>query len=183
MFLVAPDMRRRGGGEGGGGRPKFARKGKRICLQRARPAVGADDFELVTATRADIGKEDFPHAAAQQLAHRVRAAVPAVEIADDRHTLRIRRPHVERGAAPDRAVDLETGAMQLREGARQRQSEPGAVMVAAELAGDLAERLQHDRDVLLVRHDRETYYRFRCNVFADALSGAFLARTLARRRV
>jgi len=45
----------------------------------------------------------------------------------------------------------------------------------------VCEVLQQDRDVILVRHDRETFYRFRCNVFADALSGAFLARTLAGR--
>jgi hypothetical protein len=47
----------------------------------------------------------------------------------------------------------------------------------------VAEVLQQDRDVILVRHDRDTFYRFRCNVFADALSGAFLAKALARRRV
>lgn len=39
--------------------------------------------------------------------------------------------------------------------------------------------LQQDRDVVLVRRDRETLYRFRCNVFADALEAAWLARTLA----
>jgi hypothetical protein len=47
----------------------------------------------------------------------------------------------------------------------------------------VADVLQQDRDVILVRHDRETLYRFRCNVFADALSAAFLARALSRRRV
>jgi hypothetical protein len=39
--------------------------------------------------------------------------------------------------------------------------------------------LQQDRDVILVRRDRESIYRFRCNVFADALEAAWLARTLA----
>jgi hypothetical protein len=43
--------------------------------------------------------------------------------------------------------------------------------------------LQQERDVILVRHDRDTFYRFRCNVFADALAAAFLAKALARRRV
>ena len=47
----------------------------------------------------------------------------------------------------------------------------------------IADVLQQDRDVILVRHDRDTFYRFRCHVFADALSGAFLAKALARRRV
>ena len=33
----------------------------------------------------------------------------------------------------------------------------------------VADVVQQDRDVILVRHDRETFHRFRCNVFADAL--------------
>ena len=41
--------------------------------------------------------------------------------------------------------------------------------------------VQQDRDIILVRHDRETFHRFRCNVFADALCAGTLARTLARR--
>ena len=45
----------------------------------------------------------------------------------------------------------------------------------------VAEVVQQERDVILVRHDRETFHRFRCNVFADALCGGTLARTLARR--
>jgi hypothetical protein len=41
-----------------------------------------------------------------------------------------------------------------------------------------------ERDVLLVRADREQLYRFRCNSYSDALRGAFIARELvaARRR-
>ena len=45
----------------------------------------------------------------------------------------------------------------------------------------VSEVVQQDRDIVLVRHDRETLHRFRCNVFADALCAALLARTLARR--
>ena len=41
--------------------------------------------------------------------------------------------------------------------------------------------LDQDRDVVLVRQDRETLHRIRCNVFDDVLSAAFLARTLAAR--
>jgi hypothetical protein len=41
--------------------------------------------------------------------------------------------------------------------------------------------LQQERDVVLVRHDRETFHRFRCNVFGDAMAAAFLAETLAAR--
>jgi len=41
-----------------------------------------------------------------------------------------------------------------------------------------------DRDVVLIRTDREQLYRFRCNSFSDALRGALIARELvaARRR-
>jgi hypothetical protein len=38
------------------------------------------------------------------------------------------------------------------------------------------------RDLVLVKHDRDTLYRFRCNSFADALCGEFLARQLAAHR-
>jgi hypothetical protein len=41
--------------------------------------------------------------------------------------------------------------------------------------------VQQERDVILVRHDRATFHRFRCNVFADALCAGLIARTLARR--
>ena len=45
----------------------------------------------------------------------------------------------------------------------------------------VAEVVQQGRDVVLVRHDRETLHRFRCNVFAGALCAALVARTLSRR--
>jgi hypothetical protein len=41
--------------------------------------------------------------------------------------------------------------------------------------------VQQSRDVVLVRQGGETMHRFRCNVFADALCAALLARTLSRR--
>lgn len=41
---------------------------------------------------------------------------------------------------------------------------------------------ESDRDVLLVRVDRERLFRFRCNTFADAMSAATLARRLTPRR-
>ena len=39
--------------------------------------------------------------------------------------------------------------------------------------------LHNDRDVVLIRRDRQQLYRFRCNTFADALCGSFLSRRLA----
>ena len=41
--------------------------------------------------------------------------------------------------------------------------------------------IDQDRDLLLVRRDREAVHRIRCNVFDDVLSAAFVARTLASR--
>src|SRR2546423_3039115 len=44
-----------------------------------------------------------------------------------------------------------------------------------------AEVVQTDRDVLLIRSDRETAYRFRCNNYGDALTAAAIGRHLAAR--
>jgi hypothetical protein len=44
-----------------------------------------------------------------------------------------------------------------------------------------ADVVQADRDVLLIRLDRETAYRFRCNNYGDALAAAAIARHLAAR--
>lgn len=41
--------------------------------------------------------------------------------------------------------------------------------------------VQQERDLILVRHDRDTFHRFRCNVYGDALCAGLIARTLARR--
>jgi hypothetical protein len=45
----------------------------------------------------------------------------------------------------------------------------------------VADVVQQERDVILVRRDRETMHRFRCNLFGDALCAGLLARTLAAR--
>jgi hypothetical protein len=42
----------------------------------------------------------------------------------------------------------------------------------------VAQALQLDRDLVLIRSDRDKLYRFRCNTFSDTLRGAFLAREL-----
>jgi hypothetical protein len=43
----------------------------------------------------------------------------------------------------------------------------------------VAQPVQTDRDLVLVRLDATALYRFRCNSFDDALRGAFIARRLA----
>jgi hypothetical protein len=42
----------------------------------------------------------------------------------------------------------------------------------------VGEALAADRDLVLVRSDRERLYRFRCNSYSDAMTSAFLARRL-----
>ena len=46
----------------------------------------------------------------------------------------------------------------------------------------VADVLHSERDVILVRRDRESLHRFRCNVYADALEAVWLARALANGR-
>jgi hypothetical protein len=43
----------------------------------------------------------------------------------------------------------------------------------------VADVLQSERDLILVRRDRESFHRFRCNVYADALEAVWLSRALA----
>lgn len=43
----------------------------------------------------------------------------------------------------------------------------------------VADVLQSERDLILVRRDRESVHRFRCNVYADALEAVWLSRALA----
>jgi hypothetical protein len=46
----------------------------------------------------------------------------------------------------------------------------------------VAEAMLADRDVLLIRADREHLYRFRCNSYSDAFRGTFIARQLIARQ-
>ena len=65
------------------------------ALSGSSVAVGADDLVLVDRALADAGDEDLPDAGVDALAHRVAAAVPGVEVADDRDAPRVRRPDGE----------------------------------------------------------------------------------------
>ena len=46
----------------------------------------------------------------------------------------------------------------------------------------IGEAVHNERDLLLIRKDREHLYRFRCNTFADALRSAFLSQRLTAAR-
>ena len=58
-------------------------------------AVLAANLEFVVRALVHAGEKDFPNARRNQLAHRVRAAVPVVEVADHAHALGGRRPDRE----------------------------------------------------------------------------------------
>jgi hypothetical protein len=46
----------------------------------------------------------------------------------------------------------------------------------------VGEAVHNERDLLLIRKDREHLYRFRCNTFGDALRSAFVSQRLAAAR-
>ena len=74
-----------------------------LCQQFAR-APGAD-LIFVDLLLDDAGEEDLPDPGLSPVAHRVHAAVPMVEIADDGDALRVGRPHRERRAPDPADVD------------------------------------------------------------------------------
>ena len=76
----------------GRGRPHLAGKTHRIGLERKQPAARPEDFVFIGRALAHAGREDFPQAAVDTLAHLVPAAVPMIEIANNRHAPRLRRP-------------------------------------------------------------------------------------------
>ena len=57
--------------------------------------VARPDLELVLLAVRQIGNEDLPDAAGHQQPHRVDAAVPPVEVADDADAIGVRRPDRE----------------------------------------------------------------------------------------
>src|SRR6476469_7049447 len=72
----------------------LAKKGKRIAFQENRATSGAD-LKFVVRVFTDTGNEQFPNAAADQLAHGVNPAIPAIEIPNHTDALRVRRPDGE----------------------------------------------------------------------------------------
>ncbi len=70
------------------------REGERIGLEPQRP-IPAEDLVLVELSDTDAGHEELPDAAGAHRAHRHQTAVPAIEVADDPHAPRVRRPDGE----------------------------------------------------------------------------------------
>ncbi len=112
--LVVPDVGRGIGHDGCGGRRSLGRTRQRIGLQRQARAIRPHDGVFVSRARCEAGNEQLPHAGRKSEPHRMAARVPAVEVADDRHRTRVRRPDGEAHAA--HAVDRhDAGAKMLGE--------------------------------------------------------------------
>src|SRR5207248_7543964 len=84
--------------EGGGLLAMLAKKGKRITFQENRATSGAD-LKFVVRVFTDTGNEQFPNAAADQLAHGVNPAIPTIEIPNYTDALGVRRPDREVNAS------------------------------------------------------------------------------------
>ena len=65
----------------------------RIRLGEHFARIAIAYFELVVLAQTDVRHEDLPHAGTAQRAHRIDAAIPAVEIAHHADALGVRRPH------------------------------------------------------------------------------------------
>lgn len=99
VCLVVPGLRDFRRGHRGRVRAQFGAPGKGIGLERQTRAVAVEDLVLVDKARIDAGNEDFPNAGVGAQPHDVATAVPVVELADDRNTLRIGCPDGEMVAA------------------------------------------------------------------------------------
>ncbi|MCW2609271.1 MAG: hypothetical protein JWM15_517 [Cryptosporangiaceae bacterium] len=91
---VGPGVVRRGH-HGRGRRGVLGGERQRVRLLAPHP-VGAEDAELVLRALADAGDEQLPHAGRPERAHRERAPVPVVEVAEHPDAPGVRRPHRER---------------------------------------------------------------------------------------
>ena len=65
----------------------------RVSLEWLRDAIRAEYCILIELALGQIGHENFPNAGRAAPSHRVTTAIPVIEIADNRHALRIRCPH------------------------------------------------------------------------------------------
>ena len=95
-LVVAPRVRRLG--DDRRRRRRHLRPlGHRVGLQDP-VAVRGEDLVLVHGARTEPRHEQLPHAGGAEAAHRVRGAVPAVEVADDPHGAGVGGPDGERDA-------------------------------------------------------------------------------------
>ena len=90
---VAPVVIERGRDDRGGFGRRLAAQRHRICLERQFVTAAVDDREFIALAGADARDEQFPDPAPMAQPHGMTTAVPAVEIADDRDSTGVGRPH------------------------------------------------------------------------------------------
>jgi hypothetical protein len=91
--------------------------GHRVGLLPPRTVL-LEDLVLVALPTRDPRDEELPVPARAQLSHRVRCALPVVEVADDTYCLSVRRPDRERRSADvpqDAGVGVDVGPENLPE--------------------------------------------------------------------
>ncbi len=76
-------------------RAHFGFEGERVSLQRQHVAVRGGDLIFVRSARRHIRREDFPHARIAAQPHHMAPPIPEIEVANNRHPARIRRPDCE----------------------------------------------------------------------------------------
>src|SRR6267142_1418721 len=89
---VVPRIGLQVGDDGAGFGTKLGTKCVRIRLEGKESSVWSSDFVFIDGAFAKIGKEKLPDAERAARTHRMDAAVPPVEIADDADATRGRRP-------------------------------------------------------------------------------------------
>src|SRR5262249_55669616 len=88
-------------------RRSLAAERVRIGLVDPVIALVGDDVEFVQAARPRLRRAAFPDAGGvADMAHRVRAGIPAVEVAHHRDRPRVRRPHRETHAGARAALEV-----------------------------------------------------------------------------
>src|SRR5262249_19800922 len=105
-------------------RPQLGARRDRITLERQEGTVRAEQFVLVERPAADAGHEDLPYARAMTRSHGVPAAVPRVEVADDAHAPRVRRPDREVHAGRALVRDAMRAKLVIEPGVRTLAEEP-----------------------------------------------------------
>ena len=98
-FLVVPGKLRDVPDDRGRPGPHLRGEAVGVGLVNEIAVVAALDLVLVDFALAEVGDEDLPDPRGAAIAHRMPAAVPVIEIADDADPLRIGRPDGEMNAA------------------------------------------------------------------------------------